>query len=567
MTASIPASNIASVTPSVVSAGGTGLNLGGLFLTNSTQLPVGGVLAFATSDAVGAYFGLSSNEYLVALRYFAGYDNSSIKPAQLLFSQYASVAVPAYMRGASVAALTLAQLQAIAGPITITLNGTPVTSSSINLSAAASFSAAAALIQTAFSFADASVTGSISGTTLTVTAVASGTLAVGQVISGTGITAGTKITALGTGTGGTGTYTVSVSQTASSTAVTAGAMTVTYDSVSGAFVFTMGTPGTADSITVAATGTAATALALTTATGAVTSAGSAVMTPGTAMAAIAGNTQNFASFATIFQPSVADMTAFAAWANSKSQRYVYVQWDNDVSLTTNAYSTTALYAIQQAKYAGTFPIYTPTSGSYYAAMVMGTIASINFNATNGRTNVAFRAQAGLAASVTSETIAAQLIANGCNFYGAYATAAQGFIFLYPGSVTGAFLWADSLVNEIWMTNAFQLALMSLLSQVLSIPYNDQGYALIEAALSDPVNAAVNFGAIRQNVPLSALQAAQVNQQAGVAIDSVLSTRGWYLQVKAPSAQVRAARGTPVIILWYMDGQSVQSIALNSVEVA
>ena len=71
------------------------------------------------------------------------------------------------------------------------------------------------------SIPSASVTGSISGTTLTVTAVASGTLAINQTISGTGITAGTTITSLGTGTGGTGTYNVSVSQTVASTTVTA----------------------------------------------------------------------------------------------------------------------------------------------------------------------------------------------------------------------------------------------------------------------------------------------------------------------------------------------------------
>jgi hypothetical protein len=68
-------------------------------------------------------------------------------------------------------------------------------------------------------FTDAQVTGSISGTTLTVTAVASGILAVGNILTGTGVTSGTTITALGTGTGGTGTYTVSVSQTVASTAI------------------------------------------------------------------------------------------------------------------------------------------------------------------------------------------------------------------------------------------------------------------------------------------------------------------------------------------------------------
>ena len=57
--------------------------------------------------------------------------------------------------------------------------------------------------------------GAIAGTTLTVNSVASGTLYVGQTVQGTGITANTVITALGTGTGGTGTYTVSQSQTIS----------------------------------------------------------------------------------------------------------------------------------------------------------------------------------------------------------------------------------------------------------------------------------------------------------------------------------------------------------------
>lgn len=65
------------------------------------------------------------------------------------------------------------------------------------------------------------VTGSFSGTTLTVSAVTSGTLYVGQTLTGADVAAGTTITALGTGTGGTGTYTVSVSQTSASETVNA----------------------------------------------------------------------------------------------------------------------------------------------------------------------------------------------------------------------------------------------------------------------------------------------------------------------------------------------------------
>jgi len=58
---------------------------------------------------------------------------------------------------------------------------------------------------------DATFDASISGTTLTVTTLTSGTIAVGQrLFKGTDIIAGTKISALGTGTGGAGTYTLSV---------------------------------------------------------------------------------------------------------------------------------------------------------------------------------------------------------------------------------------------------------------------------------------------------------------------------------------------------------------------
>ena len=65
----------------------------------------------------------------------------------------------------------------------------------------------------------ATFTGSITGTTLTVTAITSGAICVGQILSGTGITANTAITSYGTGTGGNstgalGTYNVQLSMPA-----------------------------------------------------------------------------------------------------------------------------------------------------------------------------------------------------------------------------------------------------------------------------------------------------------------------------------------------------------------
>ena len=64
-------------------------------------------------------------------------------------------------------------------------------------------------------------TASISGTTLNVTAIATGYLGVGAVISGTGVTSGTTITAVLSASGGVGTYTVSNSLSLGSRAMTA----------------------------------------------------------------------------------------------------------------------------------------------------------------------------------------------------------------------------------------------------------------------------------------------------------------------------------------------------------
>jgi len=64
-------------------------------------------------------------------------------------------------------------------------------------------------------------TASISGTTLNVTAVSSGYLGVGAIITGTGVTLGTTISAILNASGGVGTYTVNTTQTVGSRSMTA----------------------------------------------------------------------------------------------------------------------------------------------------------------------------------------------------------------------------------------------------------------------------------------------------------------------------------------------------------
>jgi hypothetical protein len=91
----IPASIDVNVTPSVISAGGSALDLNGLFLTTSTRIPIGTVQSFASADEVESFFGGSSPEVAKATVYFAGFDNSDVKPGAIFFAQYPAAGVPA----------------------------------------------------------------------------------------------------------------------------------------------------------------------------------------------------------------------------------------------------------------------------------------------------------------------------------------------------------------------------------------------------------------------------------------------------------------------------------------
>lgn len=496
---SIPASVIASATPSVISAGGSALDMVGIFLTNNTRVPIGSVPTFPTIEAVGNYFGETSTEYQLAAVYMNGFDNSNVKPGSVGFMQYATSAVSAYLRGGSLAAMTLTQLQALTGTLTLTVDGVVKTSSSINLSSATSFSNAATLIAAAFT----------------------------------------------------------------------GGPAVAFDSQSAAFTFTSTTTGAASTITYA-TGTLAASLLLTQATGAVLSQGAAVMTPATVMPALVKITTNWVSFTTTFDPDNGagntQKMAFAQWTALQNNRYLYAAWDTDASPTASNAATTSLgYQVIQNQMSGVMPIWGPANK---AAFAMGTLASIDFTEQAGRITFDFKGQSGLSADVTDATVYANLLANGYNMYAEFATANDQFTFLTPGSIGGQYDWADSYINQIWLNNEFQLAIMEGFTQTKSVPYNAVGDATIEAWLMDPINAFTNFGGLQPGVQLSTAQAQEVNTAAGLKIDGVLSSRGWYLQVLASqaSAQVRAARQSPPCSFWYMDGGSVQQLNLASVMV-
>ncbi len=319
-----------------------------------------------------------------------------------------------------------------------------------------------------------------------------------------------------------------------------------------------------------ATGTLAAGILLTQATGAVLSQGAAAATPAAFMNDLVATTQNWATFTTLFDPDGGSgndvKLEFATWTSQQDNRWAYVPADTDASATNTVPAVTSLgYLLQQSAQSGTAPVYDP-DGDNLPAFIMGAAASIDFTQLNGRITFAFKSQAGIPASVTNQTVADNLISNGYNFYGAYATANDGFIFLYPGLVSGTFRWLDSYINQIWMNAQFQLDEMLLLTQVKSVPYTTVGASLIEAAIGSTIQQAKSFGALSAGVPLSTLQQAEVRNAAGVDIVPALFALGYYVQVLAATPQVRQNRGSPPCTFWYTDAGAVQKINLASIAI-
>lgn len=488
----IPASDIVTVNPGVIDSGGNPLALNGVILSQSDYIPTNSVQSFASPGAVSDYFGPSSTEYALAQTYFLGFDNSTIKPGRLFFAPYVETARAAWLQSGALTGMTLAQLQALSGVLTITVDGVAKTSSTINLATSTSFTDAADDIAAGF---------------------------------------------------------------------TAGP-TVTWDAVKSVFIFTSGTTGDASTITVA-TGTLSAGLKLTTATGAIMSQGSAVDTPATAMDGVKALTQNWVTFMTTWEPLIADKTLFAEWSNAQNQRYLYVCWDTDAQAIVNGSTSNFGYLAKSLEYDGVTCVYNTVD---LAAFVLGTIAAIDFSRTNGRITLKFKAQSGFTPTVTDLQIADNLRDNGYNFYGSWATANDQFNGFAEGSMSGKWKWIDTFVDQVYLNSQFQLALMSLLFAVKSIPYNQDGYSLIRAAMIDPIQQGLNFGSIRTGVTLSASQKAQVNSAAGRDVSGDIENQGYYLQILDPGAQVRGNRGTPITNFWFTDGGAIHRINVASVDI-
>lgn len=492
----IPSSYLADVIPGVLATGVSADSLYAMMLSQNASIPAGTATPFYTAASIGSLLGYDSPEYARATTYFNGPVNSARKPSVLYISRLATAKEAASLIGAKLS-VTLAQLKALTGSLTIVVDGT-VHAIAPDFSAATSFSDAAATMQTA----------------------------------------------IGTGT-------------------------VTYNSGTGGFIVT-GSTGTGGDVPDAssvsyATGTLADSLGLSVSAGAMQSLAILDITVAGQMDVVRAANGVWSHFFCAFDPAD-QKTDLATWTSAQTDNTGAILHDTAVTVAQITAGTSWGQTIAAGDYEGVGVV---AFDADTAALIASAPCSVDWSAANGRYNVAFRRSASLSPTVTDLTTATALEGAGYNFYGQFAGSGVSYNGIYPGAVSGQYMWLDSFFNQIWMRRNFQLDLMNLLFNKGQIPYTTLGDSYIAAALKRTIDAALNFGAIRSGVVLSDDQTQTLVAAYGQAAAQAVQMSGYYLYTNAAGtdATTRSKRQTPEIYFYYTDGQSVQRIVMNSIMVA
>ena len=194
-----------------------------LFLETSSATPNNRVLTFNNLTAVENYYGATSDEAALASQFFTTYGSS----AKMLVTRFPLGGNRAHLYGGkSVSDLTLQQLQAINGTLSVTSQGyhysarinladvTSPTLAATDIQAALNENLPVAAVTTGDSIKPVSVgfTASVNGLLLDVTSIAPGhSIEIGAMVSGVKIPAGTQIVSQFTGAqGGVGLYSLYV---------------------------------------------------------------------------------------------------------------------------------------------------------------------------------------------------------------------------------------------------------------------------------------------------------------------------------------------------------------------
>lgn len=509
----IPIDQIVTINPGVIRTGTNPLALNGLLIDDSEAVPVGNVLKFDSADSVSEWFGNGAYQTALANVYFNGFTNCTKYPGSLFFAGFARTARAAWARGQSIAGTALDGVK-ISLHIQCTVNGNKCDNGGnpVDLTEATSFADVAARLTAALFGEENPVA------------------------------------------------------------------TMKWDNVNSCFITTTTETGATASISQFSTfgGGTVDKLAALGLDACTLSQGAAAQSLTDVLDGARDTVANWAMFSTVFQATKGDGLELAQWAQNEGNKYGFVFSDNDPNceIVDNSMGSAAInsnvfaFTVKDRAFDSTICVYDPNESPTFKAFVLGIAASIDWDATNGRATAAFRRQGGLAQTCRNLQIAENLLSNGYSYYGAYAGRGDGntWNIMYNGKMLGNYPWFDTFINQIYLNNQLKLSLFSLLIAQNSIPYNDEGYAMIRAAVLDPVAEALNNGTIRVGVSLSESQKVMISSRAGKDISNELYSQGWYLSIGTATAQVRERRASPPLNFFYCDGGAIQQITLPSLAI-
>lgn len=506
----ISASKIVNVIPRVLAGSGEDLVFNGLILTDAATLLTDLPTPFATAAEVGAYFGERSPEAALAQVYFAGFNNSRIKPTALYFYQRVTEKRGAYVRGGRLAdrAETLAALQReTAATFALFIGSRNVNLTAVDFSRINSLTEAADLLQDKINAAAA----------------------------GDALFANLR---------------------------------AAYRPEMNCFTLVTGVDdGPAADLAVSdISGTAAEAMGLTVATGAGLSTGADPLPYTDTMNRLTAGFQNFVTFATVGQVTADEALELARWASAQAaggNQYLYVCWDGDTRNEQGGVTDLIAEKLRAAEVGATCVVYPRPE---IAAFVMGAAASVAWDQANGSITFAFKAQAGLGADVTDRQASDALDAHGVNYIGNFATRNDNFVFLYNGQMSGEWQWIDAYLNAVWLNNALQTQILAGLTTAVRVPYTDSGYAAIRAWCADVVTRALNNHVIEAGVVLSETQKNAIIAEAGSDVTGDLYNNGYVLRIATATAAQRQHRVSPACNFWYTYGGAVHKLSIPSTAV-
>ncbi len=421
-------------------------------ITQNTVLPPGIVAEFSTSDAVGAYFGTSSEEYKRALAYFAFISKNITSPSTISFARYVSAAIAPMVVGDSTAK-SLALLQQVTTPtLTLDVNGVADPITAISFASAESLTDIASELQTAIR--------------------------------------------------------------ANSNAQLTNA-TVTFNTNTNQFVLTGTTTG-AGTITAVATGLASDVSQLLgwATTGTVNVTGQAADTPDVAVSKSANISNNMGSFAFCNSTSVlsnSDIALVAAWNDSQNNMYMYSTTSTLANLGTlyplvQGYSGCAINLVSSSL-TNDFVEQSPCE-------ILAATDYTRVNATQNYMYYQFASRnVTVSDDTTADTVDAlrgnyigqtQSAGQPLSFY------QRGV--LCGGSTAAVDM--NTYANEMWLKSALGAQLLTLFLAVGRVPANNDGKATILAVMQSTITTAKNNGTISAGKTLTAVQQQFITQTTG-----------------------------------------------------